>query len=310
MPAAIEEKILETTAPQPVIDPQQAYEASRATPPAEEPKAAEPKVVEPTSVPVETTEGSKEQGEKPKRDRTAEGRIAELTAQLKAEREELARFREERQTREAANQPKPAETPKADKKPESATGKPFLKDFVAQLKGDETYEDAQERWNDAVQDWRDKQAEAKNTEQATAKQQTEFQAKVESKFEEYRGKYEDFDEVVESKWAPPSLHQAAAQFIREFDNAYDVLYQLAKDPAEVTRIAALSPARQLAELGKLEDRLSKPEPKTPPIPPVSKAPAPIRQVGGSSSAEPENDLTKATSQEEYERMRRKQMKKK
>lgn len=66
--------------------------------------------------------------------------------------------------------------------------------------------------------------------------------------------------------------QPARAAIVESEVGPQVLYHLAQNPDEAERIAALSPVRQVAELGKLETKLSKPAPA------VSKAPAPISPV--------------------------------
>lgn len=279
------------TAQQPVAS-FEAYEESRKPKPDAEIPKAEPAVAqpEPTSVNVETTEGSEQAASKPKRDRTAEGRIAELTArakQLEAERDEW-RSKATPKAEPQQAQPKPA-----------ADGRPLLKDFVAKLGPDEVYEDAHEKWTEALTDWRETkrtEREAGERQQAT---QRETAAKVQTKVTEAREKYDDFDTVTEGDWITPAMQE----YLLEADNL-DVIYHLGANRDEVARISALPKARQLAELGKIEDRLAKPEPK--PAPPVSKAPAPIRAVGG-TAADPVDPL-KATSFEAYERARQKQKK--
>lgn len=74
-------------------------------------------------------------------------------------------------------------------------------------------------------------------------------------------------------------------------------YHLAKHPEELDRIMKLSPIRAIAELGKLETQLEKkPEPAKPAAsakPAVSRAPAPITPLDGSSTSvpKPENEMT-------------------
>lgn len=287
-------EIIEQAAPQPAFESLEAYEAKRSNPKEDTPAAAIE--TQPTSEQVETTEGS-EKAEKPKRDRTAEGRIAELTRKAR----ELEEDRDNWRTKaESAPAPKP-EPPQARQQP-NAEGKPKLTQFVAELKADELYEDAVERYNDAVADWRDQQNQKRAEERTHQERTQQVQTKIKTRMEEVATKFDDFNEVVESKWAPPAIQSAISDYMTD-DGNLEVLYHLAKDSSEVERIAALPKSRQLAELGKLEDRISKPQSK-PTAPPVSKAPAPLRNVSG-TSPEPEKDPTKASSFEDYQRVRTK-----
>lgn len=293
------QEIIEKPVPQPELESFEAYEAAKSAPVVEDEKtAAETEKQTDPPVKLETPGDSEEKAGKPKRDRTAEGRIAELTNQLKAQKEEFERWK--------ATQAQPAAPAVAqvDKKPEATNGKPLLKDFVAALKTDETYEDAQERWNDAVQDWREAQSAKRVEEQAQAQRTQETQAKVQTKVQAAMQKFEDFGEVM-TRQIPASMVPAITEFMNEFDTL-DALHAVLSDPAEIERISQLSKARQLVELGKIDDRLSKPEPK-PTAPLVSKAPAPLRNLGGSSS-EGTDDINEAKSLEEYQRMREKQRK--
>jgi hypothetical protein len=291
--------IIETPVPQPELDSFEAYEAAKVAPKVEDEKTAAD-AEKPTEPPVklETPGDSEEKAGKPKRDRTAEGRIAELTNQLKAQKEEFERWKAQQAT------PAAPAAAQVDKKPEATNGRPLLKDFVNALKADETYEDAQERWNDAVQDWREAQAAKRAEESAHAKRSQEMQDKVQTKVQAAMEKFEDFNDIM-TRQIPASMVPAIQDFMEEFDTL-DALHAVLSDPAEIQRISQLSKARQLVELGKIDDRLSKPEPK-PTAPPVSKAPAPIRNIGGSAS-EANDDITQAKSLEEYERMREKQRK--
>lgn len=291
--------IIETPVPQPELDSFEAYEAAKSAPKVEDEKTAAD-AEKPTEPPVklETPGDSEQQAGKPKRDRTAEGRIAELTNQLKAQKEEFERWKTQQAT------PAAPAAAQVDKKPEATNGRPLLKDFVNGLKADETYEDAQERWNDAVQDWREAQAAKRAEETAQAQRSQETQAKVHSKVQAALEKFEDFNDIM-TRQIPASMVPAVQDFMEEFDTL-DALHAVLSDPAEVQRISQLSKARQLVELGKIDDRLSKPEPK-PTTPPVSKAPAPIRNIGGGGSDANENPY-EAKTFEEFERAREKQRK--
>lgn len=292
--------IIETPVPQPELDSFEAYEAAKSAPKeSDEKNAADAE--KPTEPPVKLEtpgDSEREQSGKPKRDRTAEGRIAELTNQLKAQRDEFERWKAERAT------PASPAAAQVDKKPEATNGKPILKDFVNALKADESYEDAQERWNDAVLDWREAQTAKRAEETANAKRSQEVQDKVQTKVQAAMEKFQDFGDVM-TREIPGSMVAAVKDFMEEFDTL-DALHAVLSDPAEVQRISQLSKNRQLVELGKIDDRLSKPEPK-PTQPPVSKAPAPIRNIGGGGSDANENPY-EAKSFEEFERAREKQRK--
>lgn len=95
------------------------------------------------------------------------------------------------------------------------------------------------------------------------------------------GKYEDFVEKVTSDAAPITPVMANAIFeLEDMDSQVEIAYTLANNPREAMRISRLSPLRQVAEIGKLEAKLSAPTPakKQP-----SKAPQPIKPVGGSKT---------------------------
>lgn len=96
------------------------------------------------------------------------------------------------------------------------------------------------------------------------------------KLEAARDEIPDFDEVCAESEAPVTEAMAAA--IRESDRPGHLVHHLAKNPKEAERIAALSPARQAAEIVKLEDKLAKPA-KRP-----SNAPAPIEPVAVGTAA--------------------------
>jgi hypothetical protein len=94
------------------------------------------------------------------------------------------------------------------------------------------------------------------------------------------------------------LSVPVAQAIIDSDIAPQLVTFLAKNPEEAARIVKLSPARQAAEIGKLEAKLSVAAVK------ASSAPAPIKPVGnrgGNTSGDPSR-----MSMEEYQAFRAKQ----
>lgn len=111
-------------------------------------------------------------------------------------------------------------------------------------------------------------------------QQRESQAKAsrewETQLESARDEIEDFDDVLkesEARYSPAMEHA-----IRESEVGARLTYYLAQHPEESERILKLKPSRQMAEVVKLEEKVSKPA-KAP-----SKAPAPISPVGGKDYA--------------------------
>jgi len=99
---------------------------------------------------------------------------------------------------------------------------------------------------------------------------------------------EAFDEL------PLTRHIAEA--ILDSDAPAKVMAFMASNPDEVARIASLSPARQAAEIGKLEAKIAT-------TPKVSNAPAPLKPVGSRGNAA-NNDPATMT-MEEYAAYRQK-----
>lgn len=117
------------------------------------------------------------------------------------------------------------------------------------------------------------------------------------KVEKGDSKYEDFDEKVGDLTKHMNIPAVAA--IMEAENAEDVAYYLSTNPKEFERIVRLHPRTQVFEIGKLTAKLLA-EPEKPQTP--SEAPAPIRPVGGASSASTKK--LSELSQDEFEKKRR------
>lgn len=111
-------------------------------------------------------------------------------------------------------------------------------------------------------------------------------------------KYEDYEDVALSDdLAITPIMAAAIKDAKEIGP--DIAYYLGKNPDDADRIAKLSPAAQVREIGKIEARL---ESKAEPAKRQSKAPPPIDPIGGGSSAA----NTSETDQKAFEAMRAKQ----
>lgn len=151
-----------------------------------------------------------------------------------------------------------------------------------------------------VDDYVEAMAEWKLGQREQAQQQHQQQQQVKSITEKTEGFYAEalkdpsfdrdtFDELP--------LTKTIAEAIIESDAAPKLMVFMANNPEEVQRISGLSPARQAAEIGKLEARLA-----TAPKP--SNAPPPIKPIGTRGSAT-NSDLGKV-SMEEYIEQRKKQ----
>jgi hypothetical protein len=169
-----------------------------------------------------------------------------------------------------------------------------------------------EAWMDAHSEWTIAEAarrseavakraaeEARNAdrariERATADRETQNAlAHYGTRLEEFKTTHADFDAVVDA--AQPiaqgiveDLGPDAFAIIDRYttvdaDNGPGIVYYLAQHPAEMERIAKLSPPLQLAALGKIDARLEAAStPARPPVAaPVTKAPEPIKPVGSS-----------------------------
>lgn len=118
--------------------------------------------------------------------------------------------------------------------------------------------------------------------QEAARRANEVQTKVLTSWQEKQAiaadKYPDFEEVVSESDAP--VTQAMSQAIVESDVGADIAYYLAQHPDEAKAIATLSPVRQIAAIGRLEDKVSKPAPRK-----TTEAPPPIKPTGSKSQTD-------------------------
>jgi len=111
----------------------------------------------------------------------------------------------------------------------------------------------------------------------TRARQTSAQSAYEQKVQAAKKELPDWDDVMEDAADEPTT-QETIQFCLESDVGPKIAHHLAKHPEENERLNKLSPVRRLAELGKLEEKLSKPAPKV-----VTKAPGKLSSVSGTGS---------------------------
>ncbi len=133
-----------------------------------------------------------------------------------------------------------------------------------------------DQYVEALTDWKLEKAQ---TAEKVAKVKTErqekaiqFKAKLDKGFE----KHADFQEVVFNPTVP--ITETIVQALSGCDNAADIVYYLGQNPKEANRIASLSPIDTAREIGKLEMKLSGPEPT--PQRTQTRAPEPTKPVGG------------------------------
>lgn len=156
------------------------------------------------------------------------------------------------------------------------SGPPKMEDF-------EDYE----KYTDALVDWKLEQRTAKQAEAEAAKTEEakarELVGAWEKGTETARGKYDDYDDVVFNPDLP--VTEPMKRAILAAESGPDVAYFLGKNPKEAARIAGLDPIAAVMEIGKLAARMSKPEAAAV----TSKAPTPIKPVGGKGAVNTDPD---------------------
>jgi len=147
---------------------------------------------------------------------------------------------------------------------------------------------SQEYFN-SPEDYADALAERKAEElvarREAAKQQTALLEQYQTKEEEARDKYDDFEQVAYNPNLP--VTDVMAQTIQASDIGPDVIYYLGSNPKEAQRIAQMSPFMQAKEIGRIEAKLS----DSPPTRRTSTAPAPIAPVTARTKGTPAYDTT-------------------
>lgn len=197
--------------------------------------------------------------EEGKRNPKFEKRVSKLTSRLKEAEEELARLRSGKPTEtdqrgEKANEPDPNEKPK-------------IEDF-------DTYEE----YVDALTDWKvDQKLTHRDAQNAGKSEHDKFVNRV----TEGKKRFADFDEVVTDD---VKISKAAAEAIKESEDPAGLLYYLGENDDVAERLLTLSPARQAAEIGKIEAKLAnegkKPKQDDTPSNKVTNAPDPITPPKG------------------------------
>ena len=129
--------------------------------------------------------------------------------------------------------------------------------------------------------------EKKDAQSREEAERTKVVSTWQQKVDAATAKYSDYSDVLEAVdhiTIPPALQSA----IMESDMGADLAYHLGSHPEVLEKIVALKPYAALMELGKLEAKLA-----TPPAPKKqpSKAPDPIKPLGGSSTVTTEHSAS-------------------
>lgn len=154
----------------------------------------------------------------------------------------------------------------------------------------EQFEFDEEKYLNAVVDWRIEQTEAKRAHDSRQAEMRRGQETFANDIETRRAaalktgaeKYPDFDQVVNAM--PANVMNAElAIAVLETDSPADVAYHLGKNPAEAERISKLPPLKKALALGKLEATMSATTKTT------TKAPPPPTPVDGKGTINTDPD---------------------
>lgn len=120
--------------------------------------------------------------------------------------------------------------------------------------------------------------------------------------------HDDFDEALNSVKTPMS--PAVEQAIFESEVGPEIAYTLAKNPKEFERLCNLPYGTAMREMGKLEVKFSKPDPKTSvtTTATTTKAPKPVTMVRPRSTTTAKDISDPNLTQREYNRLREEQIK--
>lgn len=159
-----------------------------------------------------------------------------------------------------------------------------------------------EAYTEAVTDWKVEQKLQASLQQ---REQQSAQRSVEQSYNERVAAFvkvqPDFQEVLAA--SELQISKPVTDLIFESDVGPAIVYYLAENEEETERINKLSPARQLAEIGKIEAKLAVPRAAEKKI--VSKAPAPVKPVTGSAPVVKKSLDDPSLSAEEWIKLRNK-----
>jgi hypothetical protein len=234
--------------------------------------------------------------DKPKKRGGFKKRIDKLSSKLSQKEQEVEYWRKEALRHQKSEEPQAKSTPLETTATE---GKPKSEDF-----------ESHEAYVEALTDWkidqRDKVREAKQKETQV---KTEFQKQVDShlkRVEAFASQHEDFHDLLEDVDDIP-MSVTVQEVILSSENGPELMYELAKNRAELERICRLPAIAAARELGKFEAKLKSSE--APTEIKKTKAPAPITTVSAKGSGSVKKSIYDPNlSQREFEELREAQLK--
>lgn len=128
-----------------------------------------------------------------------------------------------------------------------------------------------------------------------------FNAKCDAVFDKGVEVYPDFKETLGTFNMLGGVNQPMLEAIIELEEPHKVIHYLGTNPDDASRVLRMAPTKMAIELAKLEASLNREVKK-----PVSKAPAPTRQVDSRAGSERDLDDPKV-SMSEYIKRREKQL---
>lgn len=289
---------------------------------AAEPAEKTPQSEEDKPAPIAAEAGTAEtKVQEPPAEKSVDDQIKELRAKgkhaqanklmvesaVKADREENARLKQQLETLRSRPPERPAQTQQPSAQPALDTSDPAPLATDAKYAGPHGYEEY--LTDKAMHRYR-----AEERARDTRDGQRAIGEAIGRKVQAAKTKFADFETVTAGSWDEASktgtglwLTPSMIQFVRESDDAMDVLYHLGKNMTEHARIVALSPAMQLANLGQIAHLI-----RTPAVnagipekrkPAVTKAAPPPTTLGGADEPEPQS-LAEAGSYEQFKAMRK------
>ena len=236
--------------------------------------------------------------EKPKKQSGFKKKIGKLTSKLTAKEKEAEFWKAEA----LKSRENPAKT-QEPVKPQVSESKPKAEDF-------ETYEE----YTEALTDWKIEDREVKKEAKLKEAQvQKEFQSRTQefqSKVAEFAKEHDDWDDALEDV-EDINVPIALNEVIISSDIGPALMYELAKNRAELERICKMSPLAAAREIGKLEARLAKPSTDSSEKRQLkSNAPPPISPVGSKSGTVKRTIYDANLPFAEFERLRKDQLKSK
>ena len=236
--------------------------------------------------------------EKPESEETEQAKPEPTPEEIEARKQQKLQKRFDRLTRE-----KHEARAEADYLRSLLEGnKPVAKDEPASLDRENFNSDLE--WIEAIADYKAEQKlKAVSESQAREQRQKQEQEKaltVAQKADKIFAEAAELGDYDEDDFNEIPFTQSMSEAILDSDISPKIVHYLAANPDQAQKISAMSPTRQAAEIGKLELKLSSPEPAK-----KSAAPEPIKPVSGAGKSY--KGLSDEMSADEWLRERNRQL---